>query len=56
MSTTLLIGLCPDAISLAWSHAGESPIWTPVKTRAVNLRQSAGSSTETETTSEHSSP
>ena len=48
MSTTLLIGLMPAPISRALSHSGDGPISTSVKTRAVNLGQSSGTSTVTE--------
>ena len=48
MSTTLLIGRWPAAISRAFSHSGEGPIVTSVKTRAVKRGQSSGTSTSTE--------
>jgi hypothetical protein len=42
MSTTLLIGRCPAAVSRACSQSGEGPIVTSVKTRAVKRGQSGG--------------
>ena len=48
MSTTLLIGRCPAALSRACSQAGEGPIVTSVKTRAVKRGQRSGASTVTE--------
>jgi hypothetical protein len=48
MSTTLLIGRWPAALSQALSQSGEGPIVTSVKTRAVNRGQSSGTSTVTE--------
>ncbi len=54
MSTTLLIGRWPAAISFAFSHSGEGPIVTSSKTRAVKRGQSSGTSTVTEAKSEAS--
>ena len=48
MSTTLLIGRWPAAISRAFSHSGEGPIFTSVNARAVKRGQSSGTSTVTE--------
>ena len=48
MSTTLLIGRWPAAISRAFSHSGEGPIVTSVNTRAVKRGQSSGTSTVTD--------
>ncbi len=47
MSTTLLIGRCPAAISRAFSHGGEGPIFTSSNTRAVKRGHSSGHSTIT---------
>ena len=54
MSTTLLIGRWPAAISRARSHSGEGPISTSTKARAVKRGQSSGTSTRTEAISETS--
>ena len=48
MSTTLLIGRCPAALSRACSQAGEGAMVTSVKARAVKRGQSSGTSTVTE--------
>ena len=45
MSTTLLIGRMPAAVSRALSHSGEGPIVTPSYSRAVKRGQSSRSCT-----------
>ena len=45
MSTTLLIGRCPEAISRAFSHAGDGPIVTSSNSRAVKRGHRSGAST-----------
>ena len=44
MSTTLLMGRWPAAIRRAFSHSGEGPIVTSVKTLAVKRGHSSGAS------------
>ena len=48
MSTTLLIGRWPAALRRAFSHSGEGPIVTSVKTRAVKRGQISGDSIRTD--------
>ena len=48
MSTTLLIGRCPAAISRAFSHGGDGPIFTSSNSRAVKRGHSSGARTSTE--------
>ena len=45
MSTTLLIGRWPEAISRAFSHAGDGPILTSSNSRAVKRGHRSGAST-----------
>ena len=45
MSTTLLIGRCPAAVSRAFSHSGEGAIVTSSNTRAVKRGHRSGHST-----------
>ena len=43
MSTTLLIGRMPAAVSRAFSHSGDGPIFTSSYRRAVKRGHSSGS-------------
>ena len=54
MSTTLLIGRWPAALRRAFSHSGEGPIVTSVKTLAVKRGQISGDSICTDAKSEAS--
>ena len=47
MSTTLLIDRIPAATRRAFSHGGDGPTLTSVKTRPDHRGQSSGSSTRT---------
>ena len=48
MSTTLLIGRCPAAMSRALSQYGDGPSVTPSNSRAVNRGHRSGARTSTE--------